>query len=352
MADRAEWANPQTALDTSRYELAELYRLSHPRALVTRELHPFNAFYGHAELLRRYARLDGSSPIKAAIEHGPSLFDNVGDPDLPTRLPRYLCASPRQAAIFERHALHGAQAVAIGAPILYVRALAPPLATPTSRTLVFFAAHSTHFVTAHYDIDATAEWLESFREQFDEIVVCLYWRDVLLGSAEAYRRHGFRCVTAGHMFDARFLFRLLAIIASASVVLVHRLGTQALYSALLGRPVWIERAAVEYTFAPHVQRAAQMAPERFYEHAASLFSQRSDEVTAEQLQFVNDLCGPEAFRTPDALRAVLEEAEEAYRDETPTSWKCRLEAVTAARLVRNLAAQAALDLRRTARRSH
>src|SRR5437868_1231098 len=155
MGDRAQWANPYNR-DAELAELAELYRLARPRALVTRELHPFNAFYGHAEVLRRYAGIERSSPIKAAIEHGPSLFDNTGDPDLRTRLPRYLCAAPRQAAVFERNAWHGAQAVAIGAPILYVRALAPVPATPTSRRLVFFAAHSTHFVTAHYDIDATA----------------------------------------------------------------------------------------------------------------------------------------------------------------------------------------------------
>ena len=319
-------------------ELAQLRRLARPRRLLTRELHPFNAFYGHAEILRRYAGIAGSRPLKAALEHGPTFFQNVDDPDLATRLPRYFCAAPGQACFFEEHAFHRPRAVAIGAPILYARALAPPQ-PPADRRLVFFDAHSSHYATSRYDVAATAVRLEELRTEFDEVVVCLYWRDVLLGRAELYRSHGFRCVTAGHMFDERFLFRLVEIISSASIVLTHRLGSHLLYSVALDRPVWLERSAVDYELAGDAPRATLGPPKQgeVLQRATALFSRRVERVAPEQRAFADELCGVAHVPSPDELAGLLEEAEAAYRSETPARWRRRLEAAAAARYLWNAA---------------
>ncbi|HUZ82937.1 MAG TPA: hypothetical protein VMU73_11905 [Gaiellaceae bacterium] len=319
-------------------ERAEIHELARARRLVTRELSPFNAFYGHADLLRRYASIKGSRPLKAAIEHGPTFFPNPSDPDLATHLPRYFCAAPGQARFFEEHALHGARAVAIGAPILYARALASPKPF-AGRRLIFFDAHSSHYATANYDVGATAARLAELRSEFDDVVVCLYWRDVLLGRAELYQRYGFRCVTAGHMFDTQFLFRLVEIISSASIVLTDRLGSHLLYALALERPVWLEQSSVEYELADDAPPGTLGPPKEgeVLDRAAALFARRVEIVEPDQRAFADELCGITSLRSPGELADLLAEAEASYRSETPARSRLRLEATAAARHLWNAA---------------
>lgn len=314
----------------------ELWELARPRRLVTRELFPFNAFYGHADVLRAYAGIESGAPLKVAIEHGPTLFPNAEDPDLQTRLPRYFCAAPLRARFFAEHARYDVAPVAIGPLILYARALEPEPPEPSVRRLVFFDAHSSDYLTARYDVGAAIGRLAGFRDEFDEVVVCLYWRDILLGRAEPYLRHGFRCVTAGHVFDKRFLFRLVRIIASASVVFTDRLGSHLLYALALDRPVWLDFSPVEYELAddaPHGRLRSQEG--ELVERASALFAPRVESVQPEQLAFASDYAGLECLRSPEELALLLREAELAFDAETPRVWRMRLGAGAAARRVRN-----------------
>jgi hypothetical protein len=315
----------------------DLWELVRPRRLVTRELYPFNAFYGHADLLRQYARIPGSGPLKLAIEHGPTLFPNPQDPDLATWLPRYFCASPSRARFFEEHALHDVEAVAIGPPILYAHALAPSVAS-AGRRLVFFDAHSSDYLTASYDVNVAIARLTELQSEFDEVLVCLYWRDILLGRSEPYRRHGFRCVTAGHMFDGRFLFRLTEIISSASVVLTDRLGAHVLYAIALERPVWLEYAPADYEAVAGSPYGTVGAPYEgeLVDRASALFAPRVERVQPEQRAFAEELCGLASLRTPGELSALIAEAELAYRSETPRSRRLRLQAAATARHLWNV----------------
>jgi hypothetical protein len=316
----------------------DVRELVRPRRLVTRELYPFNAFYGHADLLRTYAGITRSRPLKLAIEHGPTIFPNPHDPDLVTRLPRYFCAAPARAQFFEEHALHHAPAVPVGPLVLYAHALAPS-EIPSVRRLVFFDAHSSDYLTASYDVGAAVARLEELRDEFEEVVVCLYWRDILLGRAELYRRHGFRCVTAGHIFDPRFLFRLAEIISSASVVLTDSVGSHLLYALALDRPVWLEHSPTEYNVAGDAPHGTVGPPGEgeLIERAARLFSRRVERVEGDQRAFADELCGLDSLRSPAELANLIGEAEEAYRSQTPARWRLRLEATATARYLWNTA---------------
>jgi hypothetical protein len=315
---------------------ADLLALARPRRFATRELYPFNAFYGHAELLRKYAGVTASSPLKVAIEHGPTFFPNPQDPDLAAWLPRYFCAAPARARFFDENAVHGTKAAAIGPLILYAQAVAPP--QPSSmRRLVFFDAHSSEYLTASYDLDVAIARLVALRSEFDEVVVCLYWRDILLGRAEPYLRRGFRCVTAGHMFDAQFLFRLVEIISSASIVLTDRVGSHLLYALALDRPVWLEYSPAEYAPSQNSRYGIVGAPVEgdVVDRASDLFARRVEEVQPDQREFANEFGGTNYLRSPDELAALIAEAEIAYRSETPRTQRLRLRSVATARYLWN-----------------
>ena len=69
--------------------ITELYELAKDRPNSTIELHTPNDFYGHAAVLKQYAKFPSNYRIKAAIEHGPIIIDEyVWDSDINSPLPR------------------------------------------------------------------------------------------------------------------------------------------------------------------------------------------------------------------------------------------------------------------------
>ena len=296
----------------------ELEASCRDRPLVTPELHTPNDYYGHAALLKRYCGLPPERPLKVAIEHGIMINDYVWDVDRRTDMPLFLCASPAHAETYRRLAPRK-RALAIGPLVRYAAAEAPPPARVVDKTMVVFPTHSTHRVRAEFDVDTFCSRIAEISRDFSNVVVCLYWKDVLDGRAAAYRARGFECVSAGHMFDFTFLRRLVGIIGCASLVYTNEVGSQVMYSVLLGKPVWIERRPIEYVASKDV--LATDVPD-FLTHSntrrlVELFSGPRDAPSAEQREFIDVLCGSGSFRSPDELRSVLEEAEDAYRSTTP-----------------------------------
>jgi len=298
---------------------AELALLSADRPLVTYELHESNDFYGHAALLKRYAGWPARSSLKLAIEHGIALHDTIWVNDLGTEMPLFLCAGAARAERYEREAGGRRRALPIGPMIHYAAALTPSDPPSGRRVLLVFPTHSSHRVKVRYDQAAFLTRLEALSREFDEVVVCIYWRDVLDGAARPYAERGYACVTAGHMFDPGFLPRLVKLLRDATLVYTNEVGSQILYATMLDRPSWVERGEIRYEAPPEVLR--EDVPD-FLEHPyvtglLGLFSTRSDTVTLAQRQFVKQLAGAAHLRSPAQLRSILADAEARYLAETP-----------------------------------
>lgn len=294
-------------------DAAMLERLASDRPQRTRELHLPSAFYGHADALRRYAGLPRRKRLKVAIEHGVGLTPSVWDVDLEAAVPTFVCASPERAARYTELASADRVAVAIGPMILYAPRSEPDAAT---RRLVAFPAHSTHHVDAVYDVDRFARRLERRRGDWDEIEVCVYWRDILRGVHHAYLERGFRCVTAGHMYDPAFLTRLRAILERATVVTSNEIGSYLFYAVALDRPVWVEPDEVDYVADPAVlDRDRATAPEwgALSTRLRELFVPERDAVGDEQRATVDALAGLRFHRSPADVGQLLAAAEARYR---------------------------------------
>ncbi len=80
------------------------------------------------------------------------------------------------------------------------------------KNLLVFPAHSIHYNITHFNIDKHCDKIKELGKGFDSIRICLYWKDMLRGFDKAYSKHGFECITAGHIFDPMFLPRLKTII--------------------------------------------------------------------------------------------------------------------------------------------
>jgi len=298
-----------------------LLDLARDRRLVTRELHSPNDFYGHATLLKRYAGYAPKHQLKVAIEHGVSLSDKVWGVDLNTAMPRFLCPSPARARLFESLTRDDRRGVPIGPMVAYVDGPGvTPAPVPEGKHVLVFPAHSTARLDVRIDVPGLAEELRRATDEhaWDSVTACVYWKDVLGGTAEEFRREGFECVTAGHMFDPEFLPRLKGLIESASMVVTNRVGSHLFYAVLLGRSVWVAGEAPTSTAATQeiLHSDSSTTSARYHatvERLTALFGEFRETLSDEQREVVADIVGREHVRTPEELRELLDEAEILYR---------------------------------------
>ncbi|RQV98375.1 hypothetical protein EH220_03425, partial [bacterium] len=229
----------QTEHARAYHPFTNLAELAKDRELLTSELFMPNDFYGHAALLKQYCGLSREDSLKASIEHALFFNDYAWEVELQCDLPAMLVTSPLRFAPLRKRTKKAI--FAIGPMILYAPNALSCEALDSERkrlgkSLLVMPSHSTHHITAQYDIESYCRYLERAGREFDSVRVCLYWKDVLLGRDASYRAAGFECVTAGHMFDPLFLPRLRSILECATVVTSNVCGTHVGLCVALRRP--------------------------------------------------------------------------------------------------------------------
>lgn len=301
-------------------DLSGVSRLARDRPLLTRELHPPSDYYGYAHVLRRWTRWPRRHILPAVAEHGIPLNHEIWSVDRDSPLPTLLCTTALRAREYEAQASPGRVGVPIGPPIAYARASTDPLVPPVAPAgpLLAFPAHSSHHASARFDIDRFIDALEGLRSRWGEVRVCLYWRDVLDGAAEHYVRRGFRCVTAGHMFDPRFLHRTRALLAGCRGIVTNEIGSHVLYAVLLGRPAWLVEQDVDYDR----RSGSPLEPTRIRsdmdDELRRLFAEgERTEPTSEQRDYVAEVSGLAHVRSPVELSRILRDARARYIASSP-----------------------------------
>ena len=292
--------------------------LARDRRLVTHELHIQNAYYGHATVLKTFAGIPQRRSLKVAIEHAVAVVSEVWTVDAETAMPMFLCASEERARTYSA-LFPGTEAVAVGPMIEYADTLRDP--NPVGGRLVAFPAHSTHHIKAQWDPTFFVNQLLDERNRWGEVVVCLYWRDILAGLNEPFEAAGFRCVTAGHMYDTAFLPRLRTIIESAEAVITNEVGSHVLYSVYLQRPARIVPEDIDYVAAPEVLERDGATPQHWQGETIrtirELFEHDTYALTQQQTDFVGALTGRSSRRSRTDMKEILTRAEEQYRDQHP-----------------------------------
>ena len=114
------------------------------------------------------------------------------------------------------------------------------------KTLLVFPSHSIPSVHAKFDINNFIKSIQDIQQDFDTVLVCLYWQDIALGYAEIYKAAGFLIVTAGHIADYYFLNRLKTIIQLSDLTISNNIGTHIGYCIHLKKPHCIINSQVIY----------------------------------------------------------------------------------------------------------
>ena len=295
--------------------VAGLEPLSADRPPVGMETHPQNAFYGHADLLKRFCGLPPERPLCVAIPHGIRFDDSYGPADYPECFP--VCLVPSHARVELLRQQLDRQFHAIGPMIHYAKPLlsaedAAAVRARLGRTLLVFPTHSSHWVDTDVDQAAFLKQVAEWAEGFQTVLICVYWKDVLRGVVPAYRDAGFQCMTAGHMYDPLFLRRLRSLIELADVTAANNLGTHLGYAVHCGRPCWLQLVPVRRTAKQAFRRIGTVLGEPEYQAA---FGAQDLHISPAQRELLETLWGSGAVRTPDEIRALLEEGERLAKPE-------------------------------------
>ncbi len=312
-------------------EIQELFNLAQSldKSLITSEIYKPNDYYGHATVIKKYAQIKPEYSLKVILEHGIILHANLKRKDeVQSPLPVYITMGLERRNYLQKHL--NKTFFAIGPFIHYATEIKSFNEKINSRkNLLFFPAHSTHHIKAKYDTSQLCRVIENLGREFDNVIVCLYWKDILDGIAQEYIRRGYACVTAGHMYDPLFLPRLKGFINSSTLTASNLPGTHTGYCVALGKPHILIDQNIEFSWKPGVDappyNKLNTNPE--YLKIKKAFARRHDTITPEQKILVNKHWGTEEIKTPDELNTILNIAEE-MSDKESSSFKTKNKTAT------------------------
>ncbi len=300
--------------------IEQLYEVAKDRPLSSSEIHLPNDFYGNATILKEYAQFPPEYQIKAVIEHGLSLGDSAWDADVNAPLPGIFCWGEHRYPVFRRRT--GKALFAIG-PIMSYASHYLDEETLNSekrrlgRSLLAAPEHSSHWIQPHFDIDEYCRVLEDLGKQFDTVRICLGWKDILLGLAEEFTRHGFECVTAGHMYDPLFVPRLKSIIELATTTTTFKAGTFVGLSVLMGKPLFMTKTDYKYLAESDEILKRDLCPrsEEFHKSAneiSAAFSEPRSDISEEQFEIVDRYWGISQHKDISEMQSLLQVTEDMY----------------------------------------
>ena len=93
------------------------------------------------------------------------------------------------------------------------------------RGTIFFPSHSIDTHQPTQDFDELANGLAALTGVYEPVTVCMYFRDFLCGAHQPFVERGLRVVSAGHVHDPQFLFRLRHLLVSHQFAASNDLGS-------------------------------------------------------------------------------------------------------------------------------
>lgn len=285
--------------------------------LATPELQKSNDWYGHATALKKYAGIKNDYSLKAAIEHGPFFGDFIWPQDLQNPLPAIITFSKNRGKFLRKKT--NKRISSIGPYIHY----AQPSLTPKQfnkekkrlgKNLLVFPVHSTSISPSDYDIENFCREIKRVAKNFDSVRVCLYWKDILHGKDEYFKKQGFGCATAGHIFDPMFLPRLKSIIELSSATMSNAFGSQLGYSVFMKKPHYLFVQKIKFSGNNlDVKRALYAAKTKEYRDMEKAFSKYSNNVTKKQYDLASSFFGFDQIKSPKQIKKIFEVCENLWQ---------------------------------------
>ena len=236
--------------DRKYIDIFSIYKLARPIEFYPHHFIKENDFYGNGDVLFNALNIRQSEQIFYKIEHGLFLGNLVHADSYDGFTTHIITFSDYRKDILE---ITNKNMVCVGPYIQYANELLSSehkqrLRSSLGSVLLVFPSHSIESIHVSYDISQFVERIESIKHDFDSVVVCMYWKDILLGQHLEYQKLGYKITTAGHTYDANFLPRLKSIINLSNATISNKVGTHIGYCISMNKPHILHRSIINHHY--------------------------------------------------------------------------------------------------------
>jgi len=295
-------------------EQKDLPKLCAKRGNPTIDAFHGNGYYGVADIYKTYAEVPLNKPLNGIVPHGVG-FDPkwVWSGAAKANVPYIYCYPDHCQKQYKRDT--NKKVILSASPFVYVMEMLKNQPKPERRGTLFLPLHSTRFVIIQQDYEELANLLLTFDEKYQPVHVCIYWRDRLLGAAKPFQSKGIPVVSAGHMFDRLFMYRLYHLFSqyqytssnlqSNSLLYGVKAGCTFFHTRLPFKPVAsariLKRDAGNIN-TKHMTKLGRAFAPRSDTTGAFLWEERNDTTTPEQKRLVDYYLGTAHLKTKKQMR--------------------------------------------------
>lgn len=269
-----------------------------------------NCYYGISYHLKKYACCENY--IDAYIEHGIFFGGYLSIDERYNFSNSIICMGSKRVS--DLTSVVNSKIHAIGPYIHYADNFMSDhdqknLKEELGKVLLLMPSHSTSNEDSAINVDHFLIKCECVFENYDTIVVCLYWLD-LTKYTKLYECRNIRVVSAGNKYDRYFLPRLKSIINLADYVVTDNVGTHVGYCVHLNKSVWVLDIP---RILPDLKAPYRWFQDKdYYEKACkelsiirSVFEKYGKKLSSCDMQLISEFWGLDAIKTPNELKCIL-----------------------------------------------
>lgn len=226
----------------SKLNLFDYKNIAQPLSKYYQEILTDNNCFGIGYNLRQYAGVNRSY-CNALIEHGYFFGDYISDQEKITFAKRILTFGDMRIKHLRENA--GIEnAIPIGPYIHYAQPYYDERRMKEEkellgRVLLVFFQHSATGCSISFDLDLMFSKINSIREDFDTVVVSLFWSDITSELEKRLQKEKCLIFSSGHRYDYNFLSRQKTMILMSDMTMSNSVGTHIAYCTFLGKPHWL-----------------------------------------------------------------------------------------------------------------
>ena len=182
------------------------------------------------------------------------------------------------------------------------------------KTLLVFFSHSGTGESVSFDLDALIETINSIRNDFQTVVISLFWSDINPEIEKRLKDEGYLIFSSGHRYDYYFLSRQKTMIQLADMTMSNSTGTHLAYCSYLNKPHWIVRQEIkskalnkagEANIAIAEMQGKDIVNQQENEELYKAFAEYSRELSDEQRKVCDKYFGLSSIRTKEEVYSFI-----------------------------------------------
>lgn len=301
------------------FDLWEYEELSKDMKPYYNDLSPNSSYYGIMYQIKRYAGIEEFCYYN--VEHGLYLGEYVEIESFGKAMKGTITFSEKRKEYLEKRI--SKRIIPVGPYIhyaeeYYAEEKHKEVKKKLGRVLLAFPPHSTKTTRASYDTEKFIKKLKALKAEYDTVMVCMFFKDILSGAYKVYKDAGFIIVTSGNMYDYYFLSRQKEIIKLADFTVSASVGTHIGYCLYMGKQHQILNLSDDGSLAGNLKENidSHMDGKRPVNESFSSFksdqelllnafidTEKSDEM--KQRRLVSDIWGFDCIKNKSELRSLL-----------------------------------------------